>query len=166
MSTTSQTNLPNLLGDGWTLIARMSDSDSGMFNGDTNNFQPNYAYGTFNNDPLSKSDYYRPFFVANAASTEILFITGNLQYWARVTLDKIYEAGKVETGEPNLNWVVKLPQNASEQLVTGNLLFRSSLTEDPWITLVGGHDAYGGLIIRVSLIIKVPIRPLRMQIRA
>jgi len=131
MSSTSNTNLPLSLGSGWTLIARMSDSDSGMFDGNTNNFQSSYAYGTFDNDPLSLLDFYKPFSVANAATTEILFITGNLQYWARVTLDKIYEAGKVETSDPNLNWTVKLPQNASEQSVAGNLLFRPSLSEDP-----------------------------------
>jgi len=96
---------------------------------------------------VSLLDFYKPFSVVNAATTEILFITGNLQYWARVTLDKIYEAGKVETGEPNLNWTVKLPQNASEQSVVGNLLFRPSQSEDPWITLIGAHNAYGGLII-------------------
>ena len=92
----------------------------------------------------SVGDYWNSF--AAPQGLEILFITGNGQYWAQASyatvIGIVTAVGNVFS--PNITWTdagragVSLGSN-----ITGNILSRTQLAEDPWITLEGGHCASG-----------------------
>lgn len=119
----------------WYQVARMSDSDLGMFdgNGDLNS---TYTYGTFTN-VLQSEDFQRPFDVY--AGMEILFITGDLTTWGKTSysaLRSLIDAHGVDV-LPNITFEAGI--NGISQTTTGNVLSRVGSPEDPWVSLSGDH---------------------------
>ena len=80
---------------------------------------------------------------------EILFITGDLLYWAKTSyadLRSVIDAqGSVFA--PNIQFDSAI--NGVEQVTIGNVLSRAPYSEDPWISILGDH----GSAISASLII-------------
>jgi hypothetical protein len=130
---------PSQLGNGWVLVARMADEShsGGMFDG-LGDLRSDYYFGVFSGDPGSSDDFFRPFpFKAD----QILFITGDGQYWGRTNYDALQRIlSNPASFEPNLDWQVSV-DGSTERLAKGNVLFRgSSNPEDPWISLEGNHN--------------------------
>ena len=65
----------------WLQIARMSNSDVGMFDGN-GAFNPAYTFGSFSS-PLQVDDFHRPF--STYAGMSILFITGDQTIWGQTS---------------------------------------------------------------------------------
>ena len=81
----------------WYQVARMSDSDAGMFDGNSN-LASDYSFGTYTGVGQA-DDFYRPFDVYDGM--EILFITGNEDIWAKTsysTLKSLVDANAGEFG--------------------------------------------------------------------
>lgn len=124
-------------GTGWTLVAHMRNS-GGMFAGNSN-LSPTYSFGTFIEGPFSStSDFYRPFTVLSP--TEILFVTGNCQFFARGDYYNVLQVVKALAGDagPNIDFTIGL--NGAVSATRCNILSRGSNPEDPWITLGASHD--------------------------
>jgi hypothetical protein len=64
----------------WYLVARIAPN-GGMFDGRTGRFKADYTFGEYQNDPYQTTDFYRPFPLDEIE--EILFITGDSEYWIR-----------------------------------------------------------------------------------
>jgi hypothetical protein len=129
----------------WYQVARMSDSDTGMFDGN-GDLKSDYTYGTFTST-LQADDFARPFDAY--AGMEILFITGDLLYWAKTSyadLRSLIDAHG-NSFAPNIQFDAAI--NGVEQTTTGNVLSRALNVEDPWISISGDH----GAAVAASLII-------------
>lgn len=119
----------------WTQVARMSDSDNGVFNGN-GDLKSDYTFGTYSSENQA-DDFARSFSVFSGM--DILFITGNGAVWAvsdyatlRTTID-----AKQGTQSVNFRWD-STSSNAAGQ--DANILSRASFSEDPWISLGGTHS--------------------------
>lgn len=85
-------------------------------------------------------DYWNSF----AGAAEILFITGDRQFWGQAAYADVLALvdGANRDFSPNLRWLnagrdgIDLGAN-----VVGNILMRTGAQEDPWITLEGRHCA-------------------------
>jgi len=123
----------------WQHVARMSHGDSGMFDGN-GELLSNYSYGAYTGDPLQTSDFQTTFDVY--AEMEILFITGDQEIWGRTSYSDMRTLIDARQGNFNPNIIFDARVNGIEQQVMGNVLSRNPqeyYTEDPWITLLGGH---------------------------
>jgi len=120
----------------WFQIARMSDSDLGAFDGD-GAFDPNYSFGAFVSS-LQSDDFHRPFDVYSGM--EILFITGDEQIWGKTSYLELWN--EIQSFSNNLfgtNITFEAHISGTDMITAGNILSRSGITEDPWISLVGSH---------------------------
>jgi hypothetical protein len=148
--------------NGWTLVAHMSNS-GGMFDGNTNllshlfyNCANSDGYGAAAQYPTSSVTAATPDFqcsfdklTATATENEILFVTGDKTIWATTSYEKL-----LERAQPGYPFPANTPflrcMSGTESSITGNILFRPSLFEDPWIGIAnGGHyDSIGqGLMV-------------------
>lgn len=119
----------------WTQVARISDSDNGVFDGN-GDLRSDYTYGTYSSENQT-DDFARSFDVFDGMN--MLFITGNGAIWAmsdyatlRATID-----AKQGTQSTNFRWD-STSSNAAGQ--DANILSRSGFFEDPWISLAGTHS--------------------------
>lgn len=138
-SAPSQTLATPLASGSWTQVGNMSGSttsNDGMFNGNCNLS----ATCTYNTD--SAGDFWTPFSVT--AGMEMLFISGDRQIWAKALYSDILAVmASASSFDANITWSDAGLNGASLGNTTqGNILFRSSAREDPWITLRGGHCAH------------------------
>ncbi len=109
----------------------------GMFPGDAN-LSPTYSYGTFVENPsASDAPFYRPF---AADSSEILFITGNGLYFGRGSYPAVMQAVNARLGDfgPNIDFTIALNGVVSTRQC--NILSRTGVFEDPWISLTANHS--------------------------
>ena len=117
-------------------------ADGTMFNGNCNLDLSGAC--TFS----SATDFWRPMPNAN----QILFITGDRQYWGHAWYADIWsiiQAATAEQFSTNLTWINAGRLGASVGSIQGNVLFREGrfpetgnpFTEDPWVTLEGPHCA-------------------------
>ena len=88
------TGLPAAVGDGWHLVARIAPT-GGMFDGNSN-LSSDYSFGSYSNDPYTSTDFYRPFPIE---AGEILFVTGDNQYWARTNYAELKETVNAKSGD-------------------------------------------------------------------
>jgi hypothetical protein len=119
----------------WTQVGNMA-ADGNLFNGNCNLDLSGAC--TFN----SATDYWRP--MANA--NQILFITGDRQYWGQAWYADVWFHIQNETADffPNLTWIDAGRGGVSVGAIKGNVLFRrfsGPEPEDPWVTLEGLHCA-------------------------
>jgi hypothetical protein len=120
----------------WTQVGNMV-ADGNLFNGNCNLDLSGAC--TFD----SATDYWHP--MANA--NQILFITGDRQYWGHAWYGDVRSIIQGATGDftPNLKWIDAGRGGVSVGAITGNVLFRlevwGSPPEDPWVTLEGPHCA-------------------------
>jgi hypothetical protein len=137
--------LPDAVGDGWYLVGRISP-DGGMFDGNSN-LSLQYNFGTYSNDPYDTSDFYRTY--PGIAPGEILFITGDNQYWGRTNYDVL--KGVVDSKQSDYSasfvWTIST-DGISERTANGSVLSRNTSNyfdkEDPWIALEGAHNDVSG----------------------
>lgn len=132
---------------GWTQVGNMV-ADGNLFNGDCNLDLSGAC--TFE----SATDYWRPFANAN----QILFITGDRQYWGLAWYADVRFHIQNETADfyPNLTWIDAGRGGVSVGAITGNVLFRrvgGPEPEDPWVTLEGVHCANYSTVAPCSEII-------------
>jgi hypothetical protein len=138
----------SLLGfNDWQIVAHISNK-GGMFDGDSN-LSPSFKYGSFVPNPTPETpDFYRPFPFSNPG-TKILFITGNRKYWIMADYEKLQTIINAKKGDftPNLSFEAGI--NGKALKTNGNVLFRESNSEDPWISIEGEHfqGVANGLII-------------------
>jgi len=127
----------------WTQVGALYN-DGTMFNGNCNlDLSGACTYA-------SQTDFWRSFPNAN----QILFITGDRQFWGHAWYADVWSIIQGATAEfaPNLKWIDAGRSGTSLGSITGNLLFREGLTpeignihlEDPWVTLEGRHCANEG----------------------
>jgi hypothetical protein len=115
-------------------------ADGNMFNGSCNLDLSGAC--TFD----SATDYWHPM----ASANQILFVTGDRQYWGQAWYADVWSLIRDITADPspNLTWIDAGRDGASIGSVMGNVLFRTGpsypYTEDPWITLEGRHCANEG----------------------
>lgn len=121
----------------WNHIARIADDGGGMFDGNGELFST-YSYGTKTASSLTQgSDFQTTFDVYDGM--QILFITGDDEVWGKTSyadLRAVIDA-RANDFNPNISFDARV--NGVEQTVTGNVLSRTTQTEDPWIGLVGDH---------------------------
>jgi hypothetical protein len=120
----------------WSQVGYMS-AGGGMFNGNCNLAASGCSYG-----PDAFGDFWSPSPGAFAGQ-EILFITGDRQYWASGDYASVLGIVAAHSGvfSPNITWSDAGIAGASVGSVTGNILQRLS-TEDPWVTIRGPHCAH------------------------
>ena len=125
----------------WYQIARMSDANPGMFDGN-NAFDPAMTFGTYTSTN-QVSDFHRPFSVFDGM--EILFVTGDQQIWAQTLYSSLKSAIDLQAGVFGAN--ITFVSNFGT--VSGNVLSRGIFPEDPWIALANSHVAgiTSGLIL-------------------
>lgn len=120
----------------WTQVGNMV-ADGNLFNGNCNLDLSGSC--TFD----SATDYWHP--MANA--NQILFITGDRQYWGQAWYGDMWSIIQGATGDysPNLTWINAGREGISVGAIRGNVLFREDIygnpREDPWVTLEGPHCA-------------------------
>lgn len=119
----------------WYQVARMSDSDAGVFDGN-GELQSDYTFGTYTSENQI-ADFARSFDVYDGM--DIVFITGNGAMWAlsdyatlRTTID-----ARAGTQNVNFRWDTT-SLNAGGQ--DANILSRNGAAEDPWISWSGAHS--------------------------
>lgn len=118
----------------WYQVARMSDSDLGMFDGN-GDLRSDYTFGTYTSENQT-DDFARPFDTYDGM--DILFITGNGEIWAMsdyATLRTTIDARAAEFGL-NFSWDSTSLNAGGQQ---ANILSRSGAVEDPWISFFGNH---------------------------
>lgn len=120
----------------WLQIARMSNSDFGMFDGN-GAFNPAYTFGSFSSS-LQVDDFHRPF--STYAGMSILFITGDQQIWGQTNYAELKGLIDAQSNNFNPNITFNAHFGGTDQTVMGNVLSRAGAPEDPWISLLGGHD--------------------------
>lgn len=125
-----------LASNDWTQVARMVP-DGNLFDGNCNlDLSGGCTY-------TSATDFWQPMPNAN----QILFITGDRQYWGQAWYADIASIIQAANGDfnPNLTWIDAGRRGTSIGAVQGNVLFRAfhwgSPSEDPWVTLEGPHCA-------------------------
>jgi len=137
----SPTGTPNTGSSAWTQIAYMAP-DGNQFNGN-GNLQATYSYGTVG----SSSDWETTF--TTYAGQQILFITGDGQYWGIADYQSLRAIidNNTSSFSPNITFSAGL--NGVATTTQGNVLARSWAAEDPWIVLNGSHgDGVGaGLVL-------------------
>jgi hypothetical protein len=121
----------------WTQVGNMVP-DGNLFNGNCNLDLSGAC--SFE----SATDYWRP--MANA--NQILFITGDRQYWGHARYADVWSIIQGATADftPNLTWIDAGRGGVSVGAITGNVLYRlwgwgGAVSEDPWVTLEGPHCA-------------------------
>ena len=120
----------------WLQIARMSNSDVGMFDGN-GAFDPAYTFGTYSS-PLQADDFHRPF--STYAGMSILFITGDQTIWGQTSYATLKGLIDAQSGHFQPNITFNAHFGGTDQIVMGNVLSRGpGAPEDPWISLVGDH---------------------------
>ena len=127
----SPTGTPNTGSSAWTQIAYMAP-DGNQFNGN-GNLQSTYSYGTAG----STSDWETTF--TTYTGQQILFITGDGQYWGITdyqALRAIIDSYTSSFG-PNITFSAGL--NGVATTTQGDVLSRNWAAEDPWIVLNGTH---------------------------
>lgn len=118
----------------WFQVARMADADPGVFSGD-GDLRADYNFGTFSN-ALQNTDFARQFAVFDGM--DILFITGNGAIWALSDYATLRQTIDARSGSQSVNFSWDSTSlNAAGQ--GANILSRSGVTEDPWISLSGTH---------------------------
>ena len=122
-----------LTGGGWTQVG-LAQADGNLFNGNCNLDLSGAC--TFNDG--------RDFWRAMPTATEMLFVTGDDQYWGQASYASVRGLITAATGTftPNLTWIDAGRNGASIGAATGNILFRNGIGEDPWVTLEGSHCAH------------------------
>ncbi|MGE0286722.1 MAG: beta strand repeat-containing protein [Bradyrhizobium sp.] len=127
----SPTGAPNTSSSAWTQVAYMAP-DGNQFNGN-GNLQPTYSYGTAG----SSSDWETTF--TTYEGQQILFITGDGQYWGIADYQSLRAIidNNTSSFSPNITFSAGL--NGVATTTQGNVLSRSSAAEDPWIVLNGTH---------------------------
>ena len=129
----------------WTQVGNMG-ADSTLFKGDCDLDLSGAC--VFDNG----TDFWHP--MANA--NQLLFITGDRQYWGQAWYRDIWsivEAVRADYNpnrtfldadySPNLAWIDAGRGGVSVGSIRGNVLFRAmEWVEDPWITLEGPHCAH------------------------
>ena len=120
---------------GWTLVSHMSNS-GGMFDGN-GELNSNYSFGNFEASPTATTaDFARAF---PFQASKILFITGDLSIWGitdYTILRNLIDA-RGDNFSPNLSFEIGI--NGVISNTSGNVLSRSGVSEDPWISIEGGH---------------------------
>lgn len=129
---------------GWTQVGA-AKADGGLFNGNCNlNLSGACTY----------SDAGGDFWSGLAGATEILFITGDRQFWGQASyadLAALLTGGPSGSGDyaANLTWI-NAGRNGLDlgAGIVGNVLMRTNPNgyrgpEDPWVNLEGGHCAFG-----------------------
>lgn len=120
---------------GWHLVAHMSDQ-AGMFDGN-GDLMPGYSFGTFVAEPdASTADFARPFPVQ---AEEILFITGDRTVWGLTSYADLRALIDARGADFAPNLAFDVGEDGVERATTGNVLSRSFASEDPWISIEGGH---------------------------
>ena len=124
----------------WTQVGFMNGTDGGMFNGNCNlDLTTGCTYVTD-----SVGDFWLPL-NAPVGANEILFISGNEEYWAHADYaDVLALSGHSYPADapPNITWIDAGRSGASiVGPVVGNILNRAGNFEDPWVTLEGAHCA-------------------------
>ena len=122
-----------LSGGGWTQVG-LAQADGNLFNGNCNLDLSGAC--TFNDG----RDYWR----AMPSATEMLFVTGDDQYWGQASYASVRGLITAAAGDftPNLTWIDAGRNGASIGAATGNILSRTGISEDPWVTLEGPHCAH------------------------
>jgi hypothetical protein len=121
----------------WTQVGFMS-AGGGMFNGNCNlSNSCSYALD-------GSGDFWASF--STFSTQNMLFITGDGQYWAEARYSTIQSvvAALGNVFGTNITWLSA--GRAGVEIsgpVAGNILSRSGVSEDPWVTLEGGHCANG-----------------------
>ena len=127
------------LGSGnWIQVGYMAP-DGNNFSGNCNLSAAGCNYG-----PDASGDFWIPF-PETYVGQEILFITGDQQYWASGNYAAVAAIVSAKEGvfSPNMNWSDAGIAGASVGSVTGNILYRAHDTPpDPWVTLRGSHCAH------------------------
>ena len=127
------------LGSGnWIQVGYWAPDDN-LFSGNCNLSAAGCSYG-----PDASGDFWIPF-PEIYAGQEILFITGDQQYWASGNYAAVAAIVSAKEGvfSPNMNWSDAGIAGASVGSVTGNILYRAyDGIEDPWVTLRGSHCAH------------------------
>lgn len=118
----------------WTQVGN-ARADGGLFDGNCNLLLTGCSYGP------TDGDFWRPF----AGASQILFITGDRQFWGEASYSAVEALIVAAAGDynPNLTWIDAGVNGSSIGAVTGNILMRTSFPEDPWVTLQGSHCALG-----------------------
>jgi hypothetical protein len=130
------TSINPLNDGGWELVSHMSNN-GGMFDGN-GELMPNYSFGTFEALPTATTpDFARIFpFQAN----KILFITGDLSIWGITDYNLLRNLVDAHGNNFNPNLSFEIGINGVISNTVGNVLSRSANSEDPWISIDGGHS--------------------------
>jgi len=129
------TSLNPLNDGGWQLVAHMSNT-GGMFDG-AGELAAGYSFGTFVANPTgATADFQRAF---PAPADKILFITGDRSTWGIADYDELRTLIDARGGDFGSNITFEALINGVQGTVTGNVLSRGGVSEDPWITLRGSH---------------------------
>lgn len=134
-----------LASNDWTQVGNMV-ADGNLFNGDCD---LDLSGACVFDDG---KDFWRP--MANA--NQLLFITGDRQYWGQAWYRDIWSIIEPVRADydptrtfldadfnPNLLWIDAGRGGVSVGSIRGNVLFRAmEWVEDPWITLEGPHCAH------------------------
>lgn len=119
----------------WYQIARMSHSDQGAFDYDTN-FDSTASAGTYTTGLMQAEDFYRPFDVY--AGMNIVFMTGNGAIWAMSDYASLKAVIDAKAGQMSQNFLWD-QTSYTPGPVAANVLSRQGPVEDPWISLQGDH---------------------------
>ncbi len=122
-----------LASNDWTQVGQMV-ADGNLFNGNCNLDLSGACTYT------SNTDYWS----AMPAANQILFITGDGQYWGHASYGALRSLITAAEGDfaPNLTWIDAGRNGVSVGAITGNVLFRNGSSEDPWVTMEGTHCAH------------------------
>eukprot|EP00760_Papus_ankaliazontas_P036272 PhM_4_TR8279/c0_g1_i1/m.53467 len=117
---------------GWELACRAADYIPWSSQSD---ILHTASFGMFVYAPQAVASFCRPF--DPAATTELMFITGNGQYWALAHYSTLRSLIDARQGDPNanINFLARMGNGASEVSTAGNVYSRHGVSSDPKITV-------------------------------
>ncbi len=96
-----------------------------------------YSYGSYSSDGAI-GDYWRNY--SNQDVTEIMFMTGNKNYWVSFPLSYIVAATEVKTYTTGITTSNNFPVDSYQYNSTLSIYHRA-VSEDPWINVGNAHAA-------------------------
>lgn len=123
---------------GWEVVAHMNGFSSIMFGGNCQLFSSCiFQQQNYNSNPSAGTGDFQ--IVFPVVAEEILFITGDKAIWGITNYNELRNLidGADGNFDPNIAFEIGVNGNISNTM--GNILSRSGVREDPWISLQGGH---------------------------